>query len=63
MKIAFEVSKEKLINMIEAIDSLLDYYGCCPSEYPIDHEYYESLEESELAQAAYELGAILKSNL
>ena len=42
MRISFEVSKEKLNNMIEAIDDLLDYYQMGPSEYPIDSDYYEN---------------------
>ena len=39
MKISFEVSREKLNNMVEAIDDLLDYYQIGPSEYPIDSDY------------------------
>lgn len=65
MKISFEVSREKLNNMVGAIDDLLDYYQLGPSEYPIDSDYYEELGDDgmELGQAAYELGSILKSNL
>lgn len=65
MKVEFDVSKEKLKDMIYAINDVLDYYGCCPSEYPFDPEYAKKLEEAnlDLALAAYELGSILKAIL
>ena len=65
MKVEFDVSKEKLQDMIWAINDLLDYYQCGSSDYPFDPEYAKQLEEDglDLACAAYELGSTLQEIL
>ena len=59
MKIEFEVSKQEVVWMIDALNEYLDYCGEGYCDHPMDQETYNNMEGLELAQAAYKLGSIL----